>query len=111
MDEERDFIVVTDDDGNEIELDVMGYFDYEDEEYAVIYDASSDADEPELFIVKVVVDGDTEEFVAVDEDKFDTLVELVQAALEDSDCDCDDCDCDDCDCDDCDCDCGCHGDE
>lgn len=123
MDEERDFIVVTDDDNNEIELDVLGYFTYEEEEYAVVYDASTigEDEEPEMYIMKVIVNGDTEEFVSVDDDKFETLVALVQEALENGDiedCDCgcchDDCDCDcDDDCDrehehhDCSCGCGC----
>lgn len=88
-----------------------------------MYDASTigEDEEPEMYIMKVIVNGDTEEFVSVDDDKFETLVALVQEALENGDiedCDCgcchDDCDCDcddDCDCEhehhDCSCGCGC----
>ena len=32
---ERDFVTFTDDDGNDFELDVIDYFEYEGQEYAV----------------------------------------------------------------------------
>ncbi len=38
MEEERDIVVFSDDDGNEFELEVIDYFDYEDQEYAVLAD-------------------------------------------------------------------------
>ena len=40
MEEERDFVVFTDDDGNEFELDVITYFDHNDKEYAILADCS-----------------------------------------------------------------------
>lgn len=33
---ERDIVVFTDDDGNEIELDVIDYFEHDGQEYAVL---------------------------------------------------------------------------
>ena len=44
MEEERDFVVFTDDDGNDFELDVIDYFDYKGEEYAVLIDANQECD-------------------------------------------------------------------
>ena len=44
MEEERDFVVFTDDDGNDFELDVIDYFDYKGEEYAVLIDTSEECD-------------------------------------------------------------------
>jgi uncharacterized protein YrzB (UPF0473 family) len=38
MEEERDLVVFSDDDGNEFELEIVDYFDYEDQEYAVLVD-------------------------------------------------------------------------
>ena len=35
---ERDIVVFTDDDGNEIELDVIDYFEHDGQEYAVLTD-------------------------------------------------------------------------
>ena len=43
--EERDFVTFTDDEGNEFELDVVDYFEYEDEEYAVLMDLSEECDD------------------------------------------------------------------
>ena len=126
MEEERDVVVFADDDGNEFELDVIDYFDYEDQEYAVLMDLSAmDAEceecgeegdacdecdhQHEVYIMKIVVNGDMEEFLPPDEDKMDTLIAIVEKRMEECD---DDCGCgcgDDCEdgcCDD-DCDC-CH---
>lgn len=44
MDEERDFVVFTDEDGNEFELDVITYFDYNDNEYAILADCNPECD-------------------------------------------------------------------
>lgn len=103
---ERDFVTFTDEEGNEFELDVIDYFDYQDEEYALLIDLSENADcddgcEQEVYIMKVVVNGDTEEFVPADDDKMDALVEIAEARFA-AGCDCDD--------DDCGCGCG-HGHE
>ncbi|MDO4543914.1 MAG: DUF1292 domain-containing protein [Clostridia bacterium] len=111
MEEERDLVVFSDDDGNEFELEVLDYFEYEGQEYAILVDPEpEDEDEDEaleVYIMKVVVNGDMEEFVPAEEDKMD---ELIKAAEERFACGCDCDDCDDCDCDDCDCehDCDCE---
>ena len=94
MEEERDIVVFGDDEGNEFELEIIDYFDYEDEEYAVLVDAEPEGmDEPdyqeEVFIMKVIVDGEIEEFVPADEDKMEALIAIVEQRLaEGCDCDC-----------------------
>ncbi|MCH5278228.1 MAG: DUF1292 domain-containing protein [Christensenellaceae bacterium] len=119
MEEERDFVVFTDDDGNDFELDVIDYFDYEGKEYAVLIDNNDECEcgdeeecdcEANIYIMQIVVneEEDTEEFVSPAEEDMDALIEIVQARLEDDACCCDE----DCDCDDCcecgeECDCGC----
>ena len=123
MEEERDVVVFSDDEGNEFELEVIDYFDYEEQEYAVLVDsdqadqAEEQETELEVYIMKVVVNGEYEEFLPADEDKMDTLSAIVEermASCDDEECGCDDeeCDCDgeDCDCDEHkhDCGCGCH---
>ena len=115
MEEERDFVTFTDEDGKEFELDVIDYFEYEGEEYGVLMDLSCDCEEEEdcdcqhdVYIMKIVTDGDNEEFVPADEDKFDKLSEIVEERLA-AGCDCDDdCDCEDGECGHEGCDCGCH---
>ena len=114
MEEERDFVVFTDDDGNDFELDVIDYFDYEGKEYAVLIDSSEECDceddeecdcETSIYIMQIVVneEEDTAEFVSPAEEDMDALIEIVQARFEDGDCCCGE----DCDCEDCDDDCGC----
>lgn len=110
MEEERDLVVFSDDEGNEFELEVIDYFDYEDQEYAVLVDAEpccedDDCDcETEVYIMKIVVKDDMEEFLPADEDKMEALIKVVEERLASDEC-C--CDCEDCDeeCDD-ECECG-----
>ncbi|MBS5878818.1 MAG: DUF1292 domain-containing protein [Clostridium sp.] len=110
--EERDVVTFTDEEGNEFELDVIEYFEYEGQEYAVLMDlGEDDADEgedtAEVYIMKIVVDGDTEEFLPADEDKMDALVEIVEELLSEE-CECEgECACEgECECESgCGCDC------
>ena len=41
MQDERDIVVFTDDEGNDFELEVMDYFFYNGQEYAVLSDADA----------------------------------------------------------------------
>lgn len=92
MDEERDVVVFSDDDGNEFELDVIDYFEYEGQEYAVLMDLSDSpcgcedeecdsCAEQDVYIMKVIVNGDTEEFLPADEDKMEALSAIVETRL------------------------------
>ena len=121
MEEERDFVVFTDENGEEFELDVIDYFEHEGQEYAVLMDLAGlecdeecDHDEEgecdcgeaqDVYIMKIVVNGEDEEFLPADDDKMDALAEIVEARLSggcgcgDDGCDCDgDCGCGDGDC-------------
>ena len=90
MEEERDMVTFSDDDGDEFELEVIDYFDFEEQEYAVLLDPEEDCDceddddcecEREVYIMKVVADGEYEEFLPADEDKMDALAEIVEQRL------------------------------
>ena len=113
MEEERDLVTFSDDDGNEFDLEVIDYFEHEGQEYAVLVDAEPDEEEAEdteleVYIMKIVVNGEYEEFLPADEDKMDELIKIVEARMaEDDGCDCG-CEHDDCDCEHEGCDCGCH---
>ena len=105
MEEERDIVVFSDDDGKEFELEVVDYFDFEDQEYAVLMDPealdSEDEDiETEVYIMKIVINGEYEEFLPADEDKMEQLSKIVEQRFEemDEECDCDECDCEDEEC-------------
>lgn len=97
MEEERDVVVFSDDEGNEFELDVIDYFEHEGQEYAVLMDLSAlpeegeapegcdhencDCTEQDVYIMKVVVDGDMEEFLPADDELLDTLADIVEQRL------------------------------
>ena len=115
--EERDFVTFTDDDGQEFELDIVDYFEYEGDEYAVLMDLSEEACECEdeeceaahdVYIMKIVVEGDEENFVPADEDKFEALSAIVEERLNsECDCGCEDDACGGCEDEGCGCGCGC----
>lgn len=113
MEEERDIVVFSDDDGHEFELEVVDYFDYEDQEYAVLVDPATDDEEEseenetEVYIMKIVVNGEYEEFLPADEDKMEVLSAIVEERFNSEACDCD-CDCEDEECGHEGCSCGCH---
>ena len=113
MEEERDLVVFSDDDGNEFELEIVDYFDYEGQEYAVLVDPESgcscgcgcecDDEEcegehehehehgAEVYIMKIVVNGEFEEFLPADEDKMEALSKIVEErfeAMDDDECGC-----------------------
>lgn len=101
MEEERDFVVFTDDDGNDFELDVIDYFEHEGQEYAILSEIPEDATEEtelEVYIMKVEVNGEYEEFLPPDDDKMDVLSAIAEKRLESMDCECGEGECD----------CGCH---
>lgn len=80
---DRDIVVFTDDEGNEVELEVVDYFDYENEEYAVMIDpAAAEDEEQDLFVFRIQVNGEYEEFLPADEDKMDVLARIVDARMD-----------------------------
>ena len=86
---DRDIVVFNDEEGNEIELEVVDYFDYENEEYAVMVDpAAAEDEESDLFVFRIRTEGEYEEFLPADEDKMEVLSKIVEARL---DCDAESC--------------------
>ena len=62
FDEEmEEVIILTDDDGNELEFEYVDSFDYEGEEYVVLLPV--DENDPEIAILKVEEDPEDEEMV------------------------------------------------
>lgn len=109
--DERDIVEFSDEEGNTLLLEVMDYFFYNGEEFAVLCDADEEAcehchdhshddhcqdedcdceDEQSLYIMKVVsVTGDDgeemEEFISPDESMLEQLIEVVQARFSEED--------------------------
>lgn len=98
MDNELDLVVFEDDEGNEVTMEVLDYFFYEGQEYALLADVVEEGcgcgcdddacgeceHERDAYIMKVVPVGeDQEEFVPVDEELADKLIDIVQNELYD----------------------------
>jgi len=101
MNEELDLVTFADEDGNEITMEVLDYFFYEGQEYALLAEAEEcDCeehecheggcecgcgcdDQREAFIMKVVPVGeDEEEFIPVDDEELAAkLIEVVETQL------------------------------
>ncbi len=82
MDQEVDIVVFEDEQGNEVEFEIQFTFEHKDEQYAVLTEALEEEwtedEAPDMFILHVVQNGDEEEFVAVDEDLMDELIQVVE---------------------------------
>ena len=103
--EERDIVEFSDEEGNTLLLEVMDYFFYNGEEFAVLCDADEEAcdchgegcceheeceHEHNLYIMKVVTvtdeDGEEmEEFVPPEESMLEQLIEVVQTRFSEED--------------------------
>ena len=90
--EEWDIIELESDDGGPIRLVVERYFFYNGDEYVLLSDACDTEDEDEIshYVMKVQpMEGegneDMEEFVPVDEDLMDQLIEVAEATFDTDD--------------------------
>ena len=96
MEDERDLVTFTDEEGNEFDLEVIDYFEHKGKEYAVLVDADLPEDPEEDFevcIMEIIVneEEEMEEFVPVSDDLLDELWAIAQKRMECWDCDADDC--------------------
>ena len=92
MENEQDLVVFEDDNGNEITMEVLDYLFYEGQEYALLAelgDGSCEACDTkacegcdsrrEAFVMKVVpVGDDMEEFVPVEEELAEKLIDIIE---------------------------------
>lgn len=96
--DERDIVEFSDEEGNTLLLEVIDYFFYNGEEYAVLCDADEEAQEADLdddedqmiYIMKVVSttseDGEEmEEFIPPEDSLLDQLIEVVQTRFTEDD--------------------------
>lgn len=96
MEDERDLVTFTDEEGNEFDLEVIDYFEHEGREYAVLVDAELPEEPEEDFevcIMEIIVneEEDMEEFVPVPDDKLDELFQIAEKRMECWDCEAEDC--------------------
>ena len=83
MEEERDLVVFEDDAGNQITMEVLDYLFYEGHQYALLAEMSETCEgcetEREAYVMEVVDAGDDmEEFVPVDEELAEKLIDIME---------------------------------
>lgn len=77
------FIILTDEEGNETEFEIVASFDMDENEYAVLFPAHGDSDEGYIFRVKD--DGEEAVFENIEGDEFDKVAEYYYSMIEDED--------------------------
>lgn len=83
-----DFLSITDDDGNDFELEVLGRVEYAGAEYLIVTlaDPADENEELDVSILKVVVEDGEELLCTIDDDaEMETVYELFLDQEEDDD--------------------------
>lgn len=82
--DEREIVILEDDEGNEIEFEVLDVFEYEEKEYIVLFPVEDEAeDEGEVVILQLIAHEDTDEFVQLEsEELLDKLFEVFKERYE-----------------------------
>ncbi len=96
MADELDLVVFEDDEGNELTMEVLDYFFYEGQEYALLAEADENCGEcdeescdsceyqRDVFVMRVdKVGEDEEEFVPIDDELSDKLIGIIENGLYD----------------------------
>ena len=83
MEEERDLVEFEDEQGNKITMEVLDYLFYEGKEYGLLTELrDEDADEDaqrEAYVMEIVpVGDDMEEFVPVEEELAEKLIDIIE---------------------------------
>jgi uncharacterized protein YrzB (UPF0473 family) len=86
MEDMTDLIVLTDEDGNEVEVEVVTRMEIEDVEYFIVSPVESDEEEPIFTAMKVVYDEEGNEFFeTVDDDVEIAMIEEAYSVMFDED--------------------------
>ena len=82
--DERDVILVQDEDGNELSLEVIDYFLYDGVEYAVLVQDGADIEDEDVdaYMMKIEQDGEDEVFVPVPEEDCEQISTAYLAACD-----------------------------
>ena len=100
MENEKDLILFVDEDGAEYEMEIVDYFEYDGEEFAMLIEANDDHEhdgecdecgcecqETDVYIMQVIVDGETGEelFMPIEDEKLDEIVDALDQFFEEYD--------------------------
>ncbi len=87
MSENKDTVSFFDDNSDKLDLEIVDYFLYDGQEYVILADMGDgdleESDEPvDVFIMQVkVIDDENEEFVLIDQDKEEEVLEFAGKLL------------------------------
>lgn len=82
MEDMTDLIVLSDDEGNEVEVEIVTRLEIEDVEYFIVSPVESDDEEPIFTALKVVYDEEGEEFFeTVDNDVEIAMIEEAYSVI------------------------------
>jgi len=82
MEDMTDLIVLTDEDGNEVEVEVVTRLEIEDMEYFIVSPVDSEEEEPVFTALKVVYDEEGNEFFeTVDDDVEIAMIEEAYSVI------------------------------
>lgn len=86
MEDMTDLIVLTDDEGNEVEVEIVTRLEIEEVEYFIVSPVDSDEEDPVFTALKVVYDEEGEEFFeTVDDDVEIAMIEEAYSVIFDED--------------------------
>lgn len=80
MEEDRDIVVLYDEEDNECRFEVLAVLDVDDGRYAILMPEGGDEDEEEAYVLRIEQDENGEEIlVGIDDDEeLDTVVEAYE---------------------------------
>ncbi|MBR6301260.1 DUF1292 domain-containing protein [bacterium] len=81
--DEENIIEMTDEDGNVVRCELFDIVEFEGKQYALLLEADSEEEEPEVVLMRYTEDGDDVFFETIDDDKeFDNVQNYIES-LED----------------------------
>jgi uncharacterized protein YrzB (UPF0473 family) len=81
--DEENIIEMTDEDGNVVRCELFDIVEFEGKQYALLLEADSEEEEPEVVLMRYTEDGDDVFFETIDDDKeFDKVQNYIES-LED----------------------------
>jgi hypothetical protein len=81
--DEENIIEITDDDGTVIKCELYDIVEFEDKQYALLVEADTDDEEPEVVLMRYTEEGEEVFFETIeDDDEFERVQEYIES-LED----------------------------
>jgi len=83
---ENNIIEVIDDDGTVIKCELYDIIEFEEKQYALLVEADSDDEEPEVVLMRYTEEGDESYFETIDDDdEFEKVSQYIESLEEETD--------------------------